>query len=121
MAPSPLLKMDLYLVGKNITYIPSKIEIQDTFTTVLEEIVHIISSVPRLYEKFSLPSGGLRKFHEVIATDPDCNKLQRFINDGKLWIELYLHFTLLRLFLIIIMKYSDSSKLRILSIIIFRN
>ncbi|XP_050561707.1 dynein axonemal heavy chain 2 [Spodoptera frugiperda] len=81
MAPSPLLKMDLYLVGKNITYIPSKIEIQDTFTTVLEEIVHIISSVPRLYEKFSLPSGGLRKFHEVIATDPDCNKLQRFIND----------------------------------------
>nr|XP_049696661.1 dynein axonemal heavy chain 2 [Helicoverpa armigera] len=81
MAPSPLIKMDLYLTGKNITYIPTKIEIQDTFTTVLEEIVHIMSTVPRLFEKFSLPSGGLKKFYEAIALDQDCNKLQRFIND----------------------------------------
>lgn len=82
MAPSPLIKMNLYLVGKDIEYIPTKKEIQETFTTVLEEIVHIMSTVPRLYEKFALPSGGLKKFYEAIETDQDCNKLQALINDG---------------------------------------
>ncbi|KAH9639977.1 hypothetical protein HF086_008072 [Spodoptera exigua] len=81
MAPSPLLKMDLYLVGKNITYIPSALEIRDTFTTVLEEIVHIMSTIPRLYQKLSLPAAGLKMFFEVVALDQDCNKLQKLINE----------------------------------------
>lgn len=82
MAPSPLLKMDLYLSGKEILYVPPKYEIEDTFTTVLEEIVIIMATVPRLYEKFSLPQGGLKKFYEAIVMDQDCNKLQKFIDDG---------------------------------------
>ncbi|XP_038214645.1 dynein heavy chain 2, axonemal [Zerene cesonia] len=80
MAPSPLIKMQLYLSGKNIIYLPSKSEIVDSFTTVLEEIVHILSTIPRLFEKFGLPAGGLKKFNEVIKSDPDTNKLQSLID-----------------------------------------
>ena len=83
MAPSPLIKMNLYLSGKEILYIPTKLEIQDTFTTVLEEIVIIMATVPRLYEKFGLPSGGLRKFYEAVCADKDCNMLQKLISDGN--------------------------------------
>ncbi|KAG6451921.1 hypothetical protein O3G_MSEX007393 [Manduca sexta] len=80
MAPSPLIKMNLYLVGKDIVYAPSRHEVLDTFTTVLEEIVHIMSTVPRLFEKFALPSAGLKKFWEAIQIDSDCNKLQALID-----------------------------------------
>ncbi|KAG7305948.1 hypothetical protein JYU34_008511 [Plutella xylostella] len=80
MAPSPLIKMDLFLIDNNITYIPSRIEIYDTFTTILEEIIHIISTIPRLYEKFALPSGGLKRFYEVITDDNDINQLQSLID-----------------------------------------
>ncbi|CAH2077128.1 unnamed protein product, partial [Iphiclides podalirius] len=45
-----------------------------------EEIIHIISTIPRIYEKFSLPAGGLKKFYEVIQVDADCNKLQALID-----------------------------------------
>lgn len=83
MAPSPLIKMNLYLVAKEIVYLPNKHEIYDTFTTLLDEIVHIMSTVPRLFEKFALPSGGLKRFMEVIQTEPDCNKLQALIDAGK--------------------------------------
>lgn len=74
--------MNLYLTGKEITYIPTKEHIKETFTTVLDEVVHILSTVPRLYEKFALPAGGLKKFYEVIQADQDCNKLQALIGDG---------------------------------------
>lgn len=84
MAPSPLIKMSLYLSGKEILYVPTKLEIQDTFTTVLEEIVAIMATVPRLFEKFSLPSAGFCKFYEAVAADKDCNMLQKLINEGKL-------------------------------------
>lgn len=83
MAPSPLIKMDLFLIDNNITYIPSRIEIYDTFTTILEEIIHIISTIPRLYEKFALPSGGLKRFYEVITDDNDINQLQSLIDIGN--------------------------------------
>lgn len=83
MAPAPLIKMSLYLIKKDIHYVPNRHEIMDTFTTILEEIVHIMTSVPRLHEKFGLPSGGTKKFYEAIQIDPDCNKLQTFIDDGK--------------------------------------
>lgn len=83
MAPSPLIKMNLFLVDKDIIYIPTKQEIQDTFTTVLDEIVHIMSTVPRLFEKFALPAGGLKRFYEAIQIDSDCNKLQSLIDSGK--------------------------------------
>lgn len=82
MAPSPLIKMSLYLTGKDIIYLPNKHEIYDTFNTILEEIVHIMSTIPRLFEKFALPSGGLKRFLEVIQTEPDCNKLQSLIDEG---------------------------------------
>lgn len=83
MAPSPLIKMNLYLSSINtIVYIPSRDELIDTFTTVLEEIIHLIGTVPRLYEKFGLPAGGLKKFKEVILTDADSNKLQSLIDAG---------------------------------------
>ncbi|CAB3235267.1 unnamed protein product [Arctia plantaginis] len=81
MAPAPLIKMNLYLINKDIHYVPNRYEIMDTFTTILEEIVHIMTSIPRLYEKFGLPSGGTKKFYEAIQVDPDCNKLQTFIDD----------------------------------------
>ncbi|KAJ8721220.1 hypothetical protein PYW07_001995 [Mythimna separata] len=81
MAPSPLLKMNLYLSEKDIKYAPPKMEIQDTFNTVFEEIIQILSTVPRLFEKFGLPAGGLRKFYEAIVTDQDCNKLQKYIDE----------------------------------------
>ncbi|XP_050668613.1 dynein axonemal heavy chain 2 [Leptidea sinapis] len=80
MAPSPLIKMNLYLSGKDIIYIPTKSEIAETFTTVLEEIIHIMGTIPRLFEKFGLPAGGLKKFTEVIRNDADSNKLQSLIN-----------------------------------------
>lgn len=83
MAPSPLITMNLYLSDIEIIYIPARYEIRDTFTTVLEEIVHIMSTIPRLYEKFSLPSGGLKRFFEVIQDDADINKLQSLIDTGK--------------------------------------
>lgn len=83
MLPAPLINMNLVLSGKNIIYIPPKVELRDTFDTVLEEIVHIMSTIPRIYEKFTLPPGGLKKFWEVISNDPDCNKLQSLINQGK--------------------------------------
>lgn len=82
MAPSPLIKMDLYLTNTEIIYVPTKDQVRDTFTTVLDEIVHILSTVPRLFEKFALPSGGLRRFYECIQTDQDCNKLQSLIDTG---------------------------------------
>lgn len=68
---------------KDIYFIPTRQEIQDTFTTVLEEIVHIMSTIPRLYEKFGLPAGGFRKFKDVIQSDPDTNKLQSLIDAGN--------------------------------------
>ncbi|CAK1540781.1 unnamed protein product [Leptosia nina] len=80
MAPSPLIKMNLYLSDKNIIYLPTKNEISDTFTTVLDEIVHILSTMPRLFQKFGLPAGGLKNFTEVIQTDADTNKLQSLID-----------------------------------------
>ncbi|XP_013149055.1 PREDICTED: dynein heavy chain 2, axonemal [Papilio polytes] len=80
MAPSPLIKMNLYLSGKRIVFIPTTYELRETFTTVLEEIIHIMSTIPRLYEKFSLPSGGLKRFCEVIKVDTDSNKLQALID-----------------------------------------
>lgn len=84
MAPSPLIKMDIYLSEKNrIIYDPTRHELEDTFTTVLEEIIHLLSTVPRLYEKFGLPAGGLKKFKEVITSDPDSNKLQNLIDTGR--------------------------------------
>lgn len=83
MAPSPLIKMSLFLSKKEIYFIPTRQEIQDTFTTVLEEIVHIMSTIPRLYEKFGLPAGGFRKFKDVIQSDPDTNKLQSLIDAGN--------------------------------------
>lgn len=90
MAPPPLITMNLYLTGKNITYLPDEPELKDTFTTVLEEIIHLISTVPRLYEKFALPAGGMRKFYEVITIDHDSNKLQSLIDYGKLQKNKYL-------------------------------
>ncbi|XP_053613118.1 dynein axonemal heavy chain 2 isoform X1 [Plodia interpunctella] len=80
MAPSPLIKMNLYLTDKEITHIPTSHEIRDTFTTILDEIVHIMSKVPRLFEKFALPGGGLKRFCEVIQVEPDCNMLQTLID-----------------------------------------
>lgn len=74
--------MNLYLTGKDITFIPSRFEIQDTFTTILEEIIHIMGTVPRLFEKFALPAGGLKRFFEVIQVDTDSNKLQSLIDTG---------------------------------------
>lgn len=85
MAPSPLLKMNLYLSGKEIKYVPPKVEVQDTFNTVFEEIIQILSTVPRLFEKFGLPAGGLKKFYEAIVTDQDCNRLQKYIDDGNVY------------------------------------
>lgn len=82
MAPAPLINMNLYLSGTEISFVPNSLEIRDTFTTVLDEIVHIIGTIPRLYEKFALPAGGLKRFSEVIQVDPDCNKLQYFIEAG---------------------------------------
>lgn len=82
MAPSPLIKMSLYLTGKNITFIPNQHELVETFKIIIEEITHLISTIPRLYEKFGLPAGGLKKFTEVIKTDVDSNKLQTLINAG---------------------------------------
>lgn len=75
--------MSLYLTGKNIIYIPTKQEILETFTTVLDEIVHIMSTIPRLFEKFALPAGGLKRFCEAIQNDSDCNKLQSLIDSGE--------------------------------------
>lgn len=83
MAPAPLINMNLVLSGTNIIYIPPQIVLRDTFDMILEEIVHIMSTIPRIYEKFTLPAGGLKKFWEVISNDPDCNKLQSLINDGE--------------------------------------
>lgn len=82
MAPSPLIKMNLYLSGKDIIFLPTRHELMDTFTTILDEIVHILTTVPRLYEKFALPAGGLKRFFEVLKTDADCNKLQSLIDSG---------------------------------------
>lgn len=84
MAPSPLIKMNLYLVKASIVYIPNRYELMDTFTTILDEIVHIMSTIPRLFEKFALPAGGLKKFYEAIQVDPDCNKLQAYIDEGNM-------------------------------------
>ncbi|KAL4710610.1 hypothetical protein ACJJTC_003246 [Scirpophaga incertulas] len=81
MAPSPLIKMSLFLVEKDIQYMPNKHEILDTFTTILEEIVHIIGTIPRLFEKFALPGGHLKRFMDVINMDSDCNMLQTLINN----------------------------------------
>ncbi|CAF4893540.1 unnamed protein product [Pieris macdunnoughi] len=81
MAPSPLIKMSLYLSDKNIIYLPTRNEIVDTFTTVLDEIVHILSTMPRLFQKFGLPAGGLKNFSDVIQTDADTNKLQSLIDN----------------------------------------
>ncbi|XP_045516056.1 dynein axonemal heavy chain 2 [Pieris brassicae] len=81
MAPSPLIKMSLYLSDKIIIYLPTKNEIVDTFTTVLDEIVHILSTMPRLFQKFGLPAGGLKNFSDVIQTDADTNKLQSLIDN----------------------------------------
>lgn len=83
MLPAPLINMNLVLFGKNIIYIPPKEELHDTFDTILEEIIHIMSTIPRIYEKFTLPPGGLKKFWEVISNDPDCNKLQSLVTEGK--------------------------------------
>ncbi|XP_037870398.1 dynein axonemal heavy chain 2 isoform X3 [Bombyx mori] len=80
MAPAPLIKMKLFLTGKDIVYVPTEQEIKDTFNSILEEIVHILSTVPRLFEKFALPAGGLRRFYEAIQIDLDCNKLQSLID-----------------------------------------
>lgn len=74
--------MNLYLSGKRIVFIPTTYELRETFTTVLEEIIHIMSTIPRLYEKFSLPSGGLKRFCDVIKVDTDSNKLQALIDAG---------------------------------------
>ncbi|CAG9785840.1 unnamed protein product [Diatraea saccharalis] len=89
MAPSPLIKMKLYLRDKEIIYLPDKNEIEDTFTTFLEEIIHVMSTVPRIFEKFALPSGGLRRFKEVLQMDTDCNKLQSLI-DAEIYFNLEL-------------------------------
>ncbi|XP_068632350.1 dynein axonemal heavy chain 2 [Battus philenor] len=80
MAPAPLIKMNLYLSHAKIIFIPTTYELWETFTTILEEIIHIMSTIPRLYEKFSLPSGGLKRFCEVIKVDGDSNKLQALID-----------------------------------------
>ncbi|XP_052739543.1 dynein axonemal heavy chain 2 [Bicyclus anynana] len=81
MAPSPLITMNLYLSNENrIIYDPTRNELEDTFTTVLEEIIHLVSTIPRLYEKFGLPAGGLKKFKDVITSDTDSNKLQSLID-----------------------------------------
>lgn len=77
--------MSLYLTGKNITFIPNQHELVETFKIIIEEITHLISTIPRLYEKFGLPAGGLKKFTEVIKTDVDSNKLQTLINAGTYW------------------------------------
>ncbi|KAJ2950232.1 hypothetical protein O0L34_g11594 [Tuta absoluta] len=83
MAPPPLIKMQLLLdeSSKDIIFLPGRYELRDTFNTVLEEIIHIIGTVPRLYEKFALPAGGMKKFSEVITTDPDSNKLQSLVDE----------------------------------------
>ncbi|KOB74866.1 putative 1-beta dynein [Operophtera brumata] len=73
--------MNLYLVGRDIIYTPSNHEVQDTFLTVLDEIVHIMTTVPRLFEKFALPAGGLKRFCDVIQNDSDCNKLQALVDN----------------------------------------
>lgn len=83
MAPAPLITMNLYLSEKKIVFVPTNYELFDTFTTILEEIIHITSTIPRIYEKFSLPAGGLKKFFEVIQVDADCNKLQALIDSGN--------------------------------------
>lgn len=82
MAPPPLISMKLFLTGKDIIHVPSEFEIRDTFNTILTEIVHIMSTIPRIYEKFGLPAGGLKRFLDVIQTDVDCNKLQALIDSG---------------------------------------
>lgn len=82
MAPSPLIKMNLFLSEKDIIYIPARFELLDTFNTVLEEVIHITSTIPRLFEKFALPAGGLKRFCEVIKVDADSNKLQYLIDEG---------------------------------------
>lgn len=85
MAPAPLIKMKLILLD-DIKYIPVKSEIIDTFMMVLEEIVHITATIPRLFEKFALPAGGLKRFQEVVRNDTDCNELQNLINQGILFV-----------------------------------
>lgn len=97
MAPAPLIKMNLYLTGKDIIFTPDRHEILDTFTTVFEEIVHILSTVPRLYEKFALPAGGLKRFCEALQVDPDCNKLQSLIDDGKYLIISYTYKVIIKI------------------------
>jgi hypothetical protein len=82
MAPSPLIKMNLYLTGKDVTYLPSRNEIQYSFSTILQGIILIMDSIPRLFEKFSLPAMGLRRFCDVIRVDTDSNKLQSLIDEG---------------------------------------
>ncbi|XP_063358685.1 dynein axonemal heavy chain 2 isoform X1 [Cydia amplana] len=81
MAPSPLIKMNLYLTGKDVTYLPTRHEVQYTFNNILEAIVIIMDSIPRLYEKFSLPAMGLKRFCDVIRVDNDSNKLQSLIDE----------------------------------------
>lgn len=76
--------MNLFLTGKNITYVPNNSDLRETFNTILEEIIHLTGTIPRLYEKFGLPAGGLKKFRDVIQTDVDSNKLQSLIDAGKL-------------------------------------
>ncbi|XP_041988681.1 dynein axonemal heavy chain 2 isoform X2 [Aricia agestis] len=80
MAPAPLIKMNLYLSKSEIFFEPTRFDIEDTFAAVYEEMLHIMGAVPRLYEKFSLPSGGLKRFQEIIQQDADCNQLQTLIN-----------------------------------------
>ncbi|CRK93545.1 CLUMA_CG007078, isoform A [Clunio marinus] len=73
MSPEPFIAVNITLKNRQIHFEPSLEEVAETLNNIYLDIIKSIKIFPRLSETFKLPfSSEIRKFHEVIEQDSEC-------------------------------------------------
>lgn len=81
MKPEPFIALDITLIDRKVEFEPSLETVAKTLNLIYRDIVKSISIFPRLSDKFDLPpSPEIRKFHEVISKDQECQTYLLQIN-----------------------------------------
>lgn len=82
MKPEPIIAIDILLNERQIEFEPSLEEVASSLGQIYLDIIASILIFPRLNEKFDLPaSPTIRKFHEVVEEDNECQTFLIRINE----------------------------------------
>jgi dynein heavy chain len=79
----PLFKVNIVLEGQKVDFCPKFASLQETVTSVAQEMISVVSVVPRLSERVTPDATNkLARFYEIIAAEEEIQKVLGTIQIG---------------------------------------